>query len=76
MLIEHGKILEHNLAHELVSLEDLREGLSKNQVDLETELSTIRRAELEPDGSITVTRNLGAARGVQTRRRGKLRRVN
>lgn len=76
VLIENGIILQQNLAHELVSLEDLREGLSKNQVDMDTELATVRRAELEPDGSVTVTRNLGAARGVQARRRGKMRRVN
>ena len=76
MLIENGKILERNLAHELLTKEDLREGLSKNQIDLDTELKTIHRAELEPDGSITVTRNLGKLHALQTRRRGKSRRVN
>jgi len=76
VLIENGKILERNLAHELLTNEDLREGLARNQIDLDTELGTIHRAELEPDGSITVTRNLGKHHLLQTRRRGKSRRVN
>ncbi len=78
ILIENGKILEQNLRRELLTIDDLREGLRKNQVDLDTDMQSIHRAELEPDGSITITRNLGVpqGKGIVSRHRGKMRRQN
>ncbi len=74
VLIENGQIIEKNLAKEALTLDDLRLALRKNQVDPDTELPTIRRAELESDGSITITRRQPADKTLQQRRRGKTRR--
>lgn len=74
LLIENGKILEKNLAKEALTFDDLGLALRKNQVDPDTDLATIRRAELESDGSITITRTHAADKTLQQRRRGKTRR--
>jgi uncharacterized membrane protein YcaP (DUF421 family) len=74
VLIQNGRILKGNLERELLTEDDLKVALRKNQVDLEQELSTIRRVELDPDGSVTITRNLSKSAGLIQRRRGKTRR--
>jgi uncharacterized membrane protein YcaP (DUF421 family) len=76
VLIENGKILEKNLEKEALTLDDLWLALRKNQVDPDTDLAAIRRAELESDGSITITRRHSADRSLQQRRRGKTKRVD
>ncbi len=76
ILIDNGQIIEKNLARELLTTEDLRHALRKNQLDPDTDLPTIRRAELESDGSITITRNFAGTDQTQQRRRGKTRRLD
>ena len=68
VLIDNGKIIEKNLEQELLSVDDLKHALRKNQVDLDLDLPTIKRAELESDGSITMTRTLPGDNGLAQRR--------
>jgi len=71
VLIENGKILGHNLERELLTVDDLRHALRKNQVDLDEELPYLRRVMFESDGAITITRRVPMKRGFDggTRRR-------
>jgi uncharacterized membrane protein YcaP (DUF421 family) len=55
-LIENGKILERNLRRELLTRDDLKHLLRRNQVDLDEELNSLKRVLLEPDGAVTITR--------------------
>ena len=74
MLIDNGQVVEKNLDKETLTLDDLWLALRKNQVDPDTDLPSIRRAELESDGSITITRRHPVDRALQQRRRGKTKR--
>jgi uncharacterized membrane protein YcaP (DUF421 family) len=65
VLVENGKILTGNLDRELLSIEDLRHVLRKNQVDLDEELPNLRKVLLESDGAITIVRRLHGERGMQ-----------
>jgi uncharacterized membrane protein YcaP (DUF421 family) len=64
-LIENGRILDKNLEKELLTLDDLRHALHKNQVDLDDELPNLRKVTIEPDGAITILRRLPKERGFQ-----------
>lgn len=72
ILIQDGKILRKNLERELLTDEDLRHALRKNQVDPDVDLSDLKRVELESDGSITITR-ASSEFGTRHERRGKTR---
>jgi uncharacterized membrane protein YcaP (DUF421 family) len=74
VLIDNGQVVEKNLDKEALTLDDLWLALRKNQVDPDTDLPSIRRAELESDGSITITRRHPVDRALQQRRRGKTKR--
>ncbi len=54
-----------NLQKELLTLEDLRHALRKNQVDLDDELPNLRKVTFEPDGAITIVRRLPKERGFE-----------
>ena len=71
VLIENGRILEKNLERELLTIEDLKHALRKNQCDLDEDLPDIRRVLFEPDGSITITRNHPGPQGIDKPRRRK-----
>ena len=71
ILIENGKILEPNLKRELLTVEDLRHVLRKNQVDLDEELPNLRKVLLESDGAVTIVRRLHGARGMQMLRKAR-----
>ncbi|HMK36297.1 MAG TPA: YetF domain-containing protein [Desulfomonilaceae bacterium] len=66
-LVENGKILKENLDKELLTVEDLRHALRKNQVDLDEELPNIRKVLFEPDGAITIIRKIPESRGLPKR---------
>jgi len=63
VLIDNGAIIEKNLQKELLTIDDLRHALRKNQVDLDEELPFLRRVMFESDGAITITRRLPEERG-------------
>jgi uncharacterized membrane protein YcaP (DUF421 family) len=65
ILVENGKVLTENLRRELLTIEDLRHVLRKNQVDLDEELPYLRKVLLESDGTVTITRRLHGARGLR-----------
>jgi uncharacterized membrane protein YcaP (DUF421 family) len=65
VLIENGRILGENLQKELLTLDDLRHALHKNQVDLDDELPNLRKVTFEPDGAITIVRRLPKERGFE-----------
>ena len=69
VLVENGRILQQNLAKELLTEEDLRHALRKNQVDLDEELPYLRKVLFESDGSITIVRRLHGDRGFQKKPR-------
>ncbi len=69
ILVENGRILEPNLKRELLTVDDLRHVLRKNQVDLDEELPYLRKVLLESDGAITIVRRLHGARGLQRSRK-------
>lgn len=73
VLILDGRILPRALEHELMTMDDLRHALRRNQVDPDTELSSIRRAELDSDGSLTITRMSPERLAPRQQRRGKVR---
>jgi uncharacterized membrane protein YcaP (DUF421 family) len=56
VLIQNGQILYENLKKELLSEQELRQALSKNQIDPDTDLPALKKVELEPDGQITIVR--------------------
>jgi uncharacterized membrane protein YcaP (DUF421 family) len=64
ILVENGKVLIQNLQRELLTVDDLRHALRKNQVDLDEDLPYMRRVVLESDGAITIIRRLPRERGV------------
>lgn len=67
ILVENGKVLTENLRRELLTVDDLRHALRKNQVDLDEELPNLRKVLLESDGAITITRRLHGDRGLKRR---------
>jgi uncharacterized membrane protein YcaP (DUF421 family) len=69
ILIENGKIVTENLTRELLSIEDLRHVLRKNQVDLDEELPNLRKVLLESDGAITIVRRVHGERGLRRARK-------
>jgi uncharacterized membrane protein YcaP (DUF421 family) len=71
ILVENGKILEANLKRELLTVEDLRHVLRKNQVDLDEELPFLRKVLLESDGAVTIVRRLHGARGLRELRKAR-----
>ncbi len=56
MLIQNGKILYDNLKKELVTEDDLRRALRRNEIELETDLPSLKRVDLDEDGQITIIR--------------------
>lgn len=65
ILVENGKVLTENLRRELLTIEDLRHVLRKNQVDLDEELPYLRKVLLESDGTVTITRRLHGGRDLR-----------
>ncbi len=65
ILVENGKVLMQNLQRELLTVDDLRHALRKNQVDLDEDPPYMRRVVLESDGAITIIRRLPRERGVE-----------
>lgn len=53
VLIENGRIVEPNMRHELMTLEELQRALRKHDLGWE-DVSQIQRALLELDGTVTV----------------------
>lgn len=56
ILVQDGQVLYANLQKELISELDLRRALRKNQIDPDTDLASLKRVELDEDGTITVIR--------------------
>ncbi len=73
-LIQNGRILKQNLERELLTLDDLKQALRKNMVDLDADLADLRRVALEADGSITITRFTDSELGNREQRRGRVKR--
>jgi uncharacterized membrane protein YcaP (DUF421 family) len=67
VLVENGKILENNLKEELLTVDDLKHALRKNEIDLDEDLPHLRRVLLESDGSITISRRLPKEKGFDKR---------
>ncbi len=53
VLIENGRIIEPNMRHEVMTLEELQRSLRKHDLGWE-DVSQIQRALLELDGTVTV----------------------
>lgn len=56
ILVENGRILPENLKKELLTEQDLRRALLKDQIDPDTDMPHLKRVELDPDGQITIIR--------------------
>jgi uncharacterized membrane protein YcaP (DUF421 family) len=56
LLIQNGTMLPENMKKELISEEELRRALVRNGIDPETDLASLKRVELDPDGQITILR--------------------
>lgn len=56
ILVENGRVLPENLEKELLTEQDLRRALLKNQIDPDTDMPHLKRVELDPDGQITIVR--------------------
>lgn len=54
VLVENGKIHRKNLEKELLTEQDLRLALLRNQIDPDEDFATLKRVELDPDGQITI----------------------
>jgi uncharacterized membrane protein YcaP (DUF421 family) len=54
VFVQDGKILTENLRKELFTEQDLFQALRRIQIDPETDLSTLKLVELDPDGQITI----------------------
>lgn len=54
VFVQDGKILTENLKKELFTEQDLFQALRRIQIDPETDLSTLKLVELDPDGQITI----------------------
>jgi uncharacterized membrane protein YcaP (DUF421 family) len=59
VLVEDGKINFENLKREYLTTDDLRRAVAKENIDLDSDLPTLRRVLLESDGTITVARMSG-----------------
>lgn len=55
-LIENGKLLTKNLERELVTKADLEQALRKHSIELERDLPTLEKVEIDPEGQIIVRR--------------------
>lgn len=66
VLIENGRILRRNLRREYITLEELEAKLREQGVE---DASQVKRAALEADGMISVTRRDGAAEKPKPRRK-------
>ncbi len=53
VLIENGRIIEPNMRHEVMTLEELQRSLRKHDLGWE-DISQIQRALLELDGTVTI----------------------
>ncbi len=53
VLVDNGRVVEPNMAREVITPEDLRRALRKHELDWE-DLSAIKSAVLELDGSVTI----------------------
>lgn len=56
VLIEDGVVIEKHLRHEKMTHGELRRAIRKHDLDPDTDLPTIKRALLETDGTVTITR--------------------
>jgi uncharacterized membrane protein YcaP (DUF421 family) len=60
LLVQHGRIVKANLAREMMSLDELKAKLRERGVD---DVSLVKKAFMEGDGTVTVIRQpAGAAR--------------
>jgi uncharacterized membrane protein YcaP (DUF421 family) len=71
VLVENGKILENSLRDELLTVEDLKHALRKNEIDLDEDLPYLRRVLLESDGSVTISRKVPKEMGFGKKGRRK-----
>jgi uncharacterized membrane protein YcaP (DUF421 family) len=53
-LIEDGKVLTRNLRREVMTQAELERSIRKHELDPDTDLSLIKRALLEQDGTVTI----------------------
>jgi uncharacterized membrane protein YcaP (DUF421 family) len=53
-LIEDGKVLTRNLRREVITRAELERSIRKHELDPDTDLSLIKRALLEQDGTVTI----------------------
>lgn len=61
LLIDNGKVLWKNLEKELLSENDLRQVLARSGIDFETDLKTLKRVEIDPDGQIAILRKTSSS---------------
>lgn len=73
-LVQNGRILNQNLQAELLTVDDLRHALRKNEVDLDEELQNIKTVVLESDGAITITRRLPKEKGLTKNKTSPMKR--
>lgn len=66
VLIQDGKILQENLKKELVTEEELRRALRRNEIDPDTDLPLLKRVDLDADGEITIVRKSRLTRKAQS----------
>jgi uncharacterized membrane protein YcaP (DUF421 family) len=59
VLVQDGKPQKANLKRELLTLDDLRRALAKENIDMDAELPRLQRVVIESDGTITVHRQDG-----------------
>lgn len=55
-LVENGKLLTKNLEREMMTRDDLKHQLRRHEIDLDRDLATLERVELDSEGQILVTR--------------------
>lgn len=55
-LVENGKLLTKNLEREMMTREDLKHQLRRHEIDLDRDLPTLERVEVDSEGQILVTR--------------------
>jgi uncharacterized membrane protein YcaP (DUF421 family) len=66
VLVQNGRVLRKNLEREMITEDELNSQLRQSGID---ELTTVKRAQLEPDGHISVIKSSQAE--LQRKRSGR-----
>jgi uncharacterized membrane protein YcaP (DUF421 family) len=72
LLVEDGRILKRNLSREVMTKAELERAIRKHDLDPETDLSLIKRALLEQDGTVTIIHQGEPDQGRHRKTIGKL----